>query len=297
VPKEPLYCENPECGRRLPDRPPSTPGRPPKYCQTKNGRRSESCSNIAKRRRAAPRVRGHIDLVEGDAVKVLATLPDRSVKLFIFDPPYPCKSAEGKYGIPMSLAAYFALAHEVTEVAADKLCDDGAFIFYVNVEETAEPWLDASARFGLRVARAQPFLWLKTLPDGKTLIPSRAMTRHDELIYVLQKGRGPLWFDKDPGLSRDRRLRAPLRGARDGGFSMKPPEIAKRLILATTESGDLVVDLFTGSGSTGLALQEINRLGPDRARRGLMIDISTGRAADMLDLRPVVFGGPRWRRR
>ena len=41
--------------------------------------------------------------------------------------------------------------------------------------------------------------------------------------------------------------------------TQKPVELLKRIILASTNEGDLILDQFCGSGTTGVAACELNR--------------------------------------
>jgi site-specific DNA-methyltransferase (adenine-specific) len=41
--------------------------------------------------------------------------------------------------------------------------------------------------------------------------------------------------------------------------TQKPEELLKRIIMATSEPGDLILDPFSGSGTTGLAAIKLNR--------------------------------------
>ena len=48
-------------------------------------------------------------------------------------------------------------------------------------------------------------------------------------------------------------------GANKGHCTEKPLELIKRIIAACSDSGDLIVDCFAGSGTTGVAAKELNR--------------------------------------
>jgi site-specific DNA-methyltransferase (adenine-specific) len=57
--------------------------------------------------------------------------------------------------------------------------------------------------------------------------------------------------------------------------TQKPIELLKRIILASTNEGDLILDPFCGSSTTGLACKELNRkyIGIDNVKEYLDLSI------------------------
>lgn len=90
----------------------------------------------------------------------------------------------------------------------------------------------------------------KNLPTEETIIP---ITKHlgltmEDLVpkFYNQKKDHSVW-NYDPDLSKM------------GHLTPKPVDLIKNIILHTTEEGDIVLDCFAGSGTTGVAAQELNR--------------------------------------
>jgi DNA modification methylase len=49
------------------------------------------------------------------------------------------------------------------------------------------------------------------------------------------------------------------RGEKTGYPTQKPEALLKRIILASTKEGDLVLDAFSGAGTTAVAAEKLNR--------------------------------------
>lgn len=98
----------------------------------------------------------------------------------------------------------------------------------------------------------------KELESGKIKF-SDDETRIIRKIYLAdQKGRVPetLWLSKDVGTTRE--ATAEVRALLDGESfeSPKPERLLERILYLATESGDLVLDSFAGSGTTGAVAQK-----------------------------------------
>ena len=80
----------------------------------------------------------------------------------------------------------------------------------------------------------------------------------------------------------------PTNGAEKTGYpNQKPEGIMKRVIAASSDPGDLVLDFFAGSGTTGLVA---NRMG----RRAVLVD-SNPEAIDVMRKRFSGIESVKWR--
>lgn len=83
------------------------------------------------------------------------------------------------------------------------------------------------------------------------------------------------------------RLTAPARNEKEFGShpTQKPLALLERIIAASSDSGDLIVDPFVGSGTTGLAAAKLGRrfIGIDTEKKYLELTATRYRAIDLTD--------------
>jgi len=101
----------------------------------------------------------------------------------------------------------------------------------------------------------------RELSEGK-IIYSQDERRIIRKIYLAdQEGRVPetLWFAKDVGTTREANgeVRSFVEG--DSFDTPKPERLLERLLILSTSPGDLVLDSFAGSGTTGAVAQKMGR--------------------------------------
>ena len=97
--------------------------------------------------------------------------------------------------------------------------------------------------------------WDKPNARPERLDIGRPMRSH-ETVFLLAAGPSMFWRSAQ-------RYRSvwtiSTRPGRHGHHSASPVELPRRCILATTEPGDLVLDPFAGSGTTGVAALDLGR--------------------------------------
>ncbi|HVC08014.1 MAG TPA: DNA methyltransferase [Solirubrobacterales bacterium] len=236
------------------------------FRQPARGRRKRYCTNahrnVAYRRRKGEGLRrGLVRLVEADARAFLASLPDECVDLIVTDPPYEFNRG-GQY-----FPRWFPdLPDEVwPEILAElyRVLAINAHAYIFCDWRTQRIFEDAAEGAGFRVGKR--IVWDKGSPSlGGTW---RSQT---ELILFLEKGNRPGNFK-----NRGNALHA-ARVAR-GYPTEKPVRILKALISQSSLSGELMLDPFCGSGSTGRAARALGR-------RALLCDVDAGFAAGRLRL-------------
>ena len=196
-----------------------------------------------------------------DARELLASLPDESADLIVTDPPYVFDRGDTHFREwfadlpdevwPGILVELYRVLHE----------DAHAYIFCD--WRTHRIFEDAAEGGGFRVGR--PIVWDK----GSPALGGTWRSQY-ELILFLEKGNRPGNFK-----NRGNVLRAP-RVAR-GYPTEKPVRILRSLISQSSLPGELVLDCFCGSGSTGRAARELGR-------RAVLCDVDAGFAARRLRL-------------
>src|SRR5690606_11527751 len=108
----------------------------------------------------------------------------------------------------------------------------------------------------------------KELAEGKIKFSSDE-TRIIRKIYLAdQEGRVPetIWFAQDVGTTRE--ANGEVRAFVEGDFfdTPKPERLLERVLMLATNSGDLVLDSFAGSGTTGA-------VGHKMGRRWIMVEL------------------------
>ena len=229
-------------------------GRRRRYC-------SDACRQRAYRRRHdGPPRRGLVKLYEADAREFLTNLPDGSVDLIVTDPPYKFDRGDSRFRewfdetIPdAEWPAIFREFHRVLDA------DSHAYV--LGDYRVHLVFAEAARNAGFRVHT--PLVWDKCSPGLGGLWRAQY-----ELIGVFEKGRRRGNFKgRSTVLSVPRVVRRyPTE---------KPVALLRQLISQSSDRGELVLDPFCGSGSTGRAARELGR-------RALLCDLDAVCAARKL---------------
>jgi site-specific DNA-methyltransferase (adenine-specific) len=231
-------------------------GRKPRYC-------SNACRQVAYRLRTnGERKRRLLRLVEGDARDLLASLPDGSVDLIVTDPPYEFDRGQGRFrnwfGASVADEDWPAIFAELYRVLRS---DAHAYVF---ADRRTLTFFDAAARaVGFRVR--MPLIWDKCSVGLGGIWRSQY-----ELIGFYGKGARTGNYRSRGDVLRASRVTR-------GYPTEKPVRLLRQLISQSSVRGELVLDPFCGSGSTGKAARELGR-------RGLLCDVDAGYAAARLRL-------------
>lgn len=192
-----------------------------------------------------------------DCLEALKLLPDKSVDLVLTDPPYGVGYEGGLFhsGDVQIQRKRKAIASDDNNVYPSlfsqsyrllKNGSGGAYVFFADAYShyciPPAPfakyqlliWGKSNAKYAAMMARYkhnyEPFLWLQKPPTkwrGATTEPAL------------------WWMDRDP--------------ANDMHPTQKPVELIKRMIRNSTDEGDLILDPFMGSGTTGVAAVQLGR--------------------------------------
>ena len=196
------------------------------------------------------------DVIHGDCLDVLATMPDAGVDAFVTDPPYGTNDGKGKRGGSGGGAAVFALEWDRAlpidwlAHAARALKPGGAVAAFTDTKRVGDLWAAGEAA-GLRPL--QLFYWTKTNPPPT---PRQNFASAVEAgVYFRKPGRA-LWWGGG-GWARNV-IDCPLAQADAGSQgrlhpTQKPLVVMQWLVGLVAAPGALVVDPFCGSGTTGVA--------------------------------------------
>lgn len=188
----------------------------------------------------------------GDCISVMQNMPSRSVDLIVADPPYieNYKTRDGRRVFSRAPQEWIEPAfRELGRVLKpDRFCVS----FY------GWPWIElfmaAWKKSGFRPV--SHLVWIKSYPSRSGYTRS-----HHEAAYLLTKGRPP-------------KSECPSKDVLEWDYTdnrhhptEKPVSAINSLIESFSQPGDIVLDPFAGSGTTGVAAQKCDR-------RFILIEIS-----------------------
>lgn len=179
-------------------------------------------------------VLGDLDIRPGDFREVLAGISE--TVLILTDPPYP--------------AEYLPLWSDLGKFAADKLIDGGSLIAYSG--QSLLPEVLDRLRPHLR------YWWTIALIHGATqMIPGKFVSAGwKPLLWFVKEARGSKTMLADT--VQGGTARKTVATGDDGSWAQSVIPL-EPIISALTAPGDLIVDPFAGSGTTGLAALRFGR--------------------------------------
>jgi DNA modification methylase len=245
-------------------------------------------------------------IIIGDVIECLRSMEDGGFQAVVADPPY-FQVLEGETWDNQWQSAddYVRWFESWVELAAKKLRDDGLFFIFGQPGKREHVWIHVMARLCAKLQFHDMLIWDRAVGYNER---SDSFTPCYEMILVLRKSAGTsAYFDKDAVripyddatiqvYLRDKRyadaearkqhlakgkyatniLRVPsLKGQskeKAGHPSQKPMRLIRDLVSCSTRKGDAVLDLFSGSGTTAVACEELGRrwigieIHPDYAR-------------------------------
>lgn len=214
-----------------------------------------------------------IQVYQADAIEFMRLLPDASVDHVITDPPYSphthknMRGNRGAAGIatrdvgfaPMTAALRRAFAREAVRVAR-------GWIVVFSDWESVTWWRLAIDAAGGSYRRVIPWIrWSspqfnkRAPPTGSEAIAVGQGTR--PVVIAKPAERQAWWLNGGRTHYSVKCLRAnqDLGNGRKKEQTEKPVELMKQIIEDCTQPGDLVLDPFAGSGTTGEACIELGR--------------------------------------
>jgi ParB family chromosome partitioning protein len=204
------------------------------------------------RRAATPAPeRAECRILEGDVLDVLSALQDRP-HCVVTDPPYGLdvhRTRQGGQDYADGEEYALALLRSTCDLLKHRL-DPSAHLYFFSGYTYLAAFKGVLSEFF--EVQDNPIVWVKdnhTMCDFSKWYPSK----HE---YIL--------FAKMPG--SDRRLArcvpdvlTSARSRETGHSAEKPPELLRTLIEQSTLPGEIVLDPFAGSGSTGVAASDLKR--------------------------------------
>ena len=219
-------------------------------------------------------------VINGDSLQVLAQIPDNTVDMCFADPPFNLDKKYGTYKDQRAVEDYLAWCERWLRELVRVTKPSGS-IFVHNIPK----WLTYYAGILNQIAHFRHWIaWdAMSAPLGKTLLPA-----HYGILFYSKQAKGTKFFEvraphktcrecgaflKDYGGKKDQmhpfgmlvsdvwtdihRIRHNKR--RDPHPCQLPIHLLERLILMTTDEGDLVLDPFLGTGTTAIAAKRLSR--------------------------------------
>ncbi len=213
----------------------------------------------------------NIDVRCGDAIGLFKSLDDESINLIIADPPYNLGKDYGNNHDLKGFDEYILFTKEWLMEAKRVLKPNGTIYVFMGVRFI-------SYLYGVMDRELQLFfnswiVWHYTQGLGKT---KGFSPRHDDIL-VFNKGKEFVFNLDDIRVPQKfYRERNNMRGANPGDVwqfshvhysnpnrqnhpTQKPEGVIERIVLASSNENDLILDPFSGSGTTLRVCQQLNR--------------------------------------
>ena len=241
-----------------------------------------------------------LTLYNNDCFEILPKLPENSIDCIITDPPYflsndgiTCKSGKmvsvnkGKWDKRKGFDEVYNFNLDWIEESYRVLKEGGTLWVsgtYHNIY-TIGSIIDSID--DLRILNN--ITWVKTSPPPN--LSCRFFTHSTETILWVRKGKkSKHFFDYDlmKEVNGGKQMKdvwimgRPKKVEKEFGKhpTQKPEEIIERMVLSSTQEGDVILDMFNGSGTTGVVSRRLNRdyIGFDLEKEYL--DVSIRRIED-----------------
>ena len=248
-------------------------------------------------------------ILQGDCIAEMARLPDRSVDMIFADPPYNLQlggdlfrpegsrvhAVDDEWDKFESLTTYDNFTRDWLEQARRVLKDDGTIWVigsYHNIYRVGSLLQDAN--FWI----LNDVVWRKTNPMPN-FRGTRFTNAHETLIWCAknEKARYTFNYRAMKALNDDLQMRSdwllPIcAGAErvkgeDGSKAhptQKPEALLYRILLACTKPGDVVLDPFFGTGTTGADARRLGRRWIGIERESAYVEVARERIASTLPL-------------
>lgn len=237
-------------------------------------------------------------LIVGDSQTILPTLPAGAFQTCVTSPPYWSLrdySIKGQIGLEMSLSDYLKSLVAVFEEVRRVLCDDGTLWLNIGDSFTSggRTWRAPDKKNPFRAMDVRPptpeglkpkdligvpwrlafalqeagwylradVIWNK--PNCQPESVKDRPTRSHEYVFLFSKSERYSYDHEAVRGPNDRNLRTVwdinTRAQKDAHVAMFPPELVERCLALASRDGDLVLDPFVGSGTTGLVALGMGR--------------------------------------
>ncbi len=210
-------------------------------------------------------------LVIGDCVQAMRDFPSESVDLIIADPPYNLGKDYGNGSDSRQRQEYLKFTHEWLTEANRLLKPHGSIYVFMGFRFISRMYIVLEEELGLDFNGW--IAWHYTQGMGRT---KGFSPRHDDILFFSKSKVFTFNLDNIRVPQKYYRSRNNMRGANPGDVwefshvhycqesrtahpTQKPEGIIERMVLASSNENDLVLDPFVGSGTTLRVCQQLGR--------------------------------------
>lgn len=219
-------------------------------------------------------------IIQGDCLEILKSIPDESIDITFADPPFNLKKKYNTTKDSLETIDYLSWCNLwLNEMV--RITKSSGSIFIHNIPK----WLTFYASHLNKVAHFKHWIsWdAPTAPMGKTLQPNHYgilfyakdsnNLKFYEIRYPHKRNRTDGYLQKDYGGKKDQLHpfgplisdvwtdihRIKHNKYRDNHPCQLPIHLLERIILMSTDENDIVLDPFSGTGTTALAAKRLGR--------------------------------------
>lgn len=216
----------------------------------------------------------------GDAIEELKKIPDKSINLIVTDPPYNLNKDYGNNQDKLEFEEYLEFSRAWLKEAKRVLTDDGTLYVFMGMRYISYIYTILEQELGMTFNSW--ITWFYTQGIGKT---KGFSPRHDDILMFTKHSK-KFVFNLDLIRVPQKYYRSVnnMRGANPGNVwefshmhycnknrkkhpTQKPEGLYERMILASSNEGDTILDPFVGSGT-------LLRVCQQTGRKGIGIDIN-----------------------
>ena len=207
----------------------------------------------------------------GDCVELMRRVPDESVDLVIADPPYNLGKDYGNESDSRKRDEYLAFSRDWLRHAKRILKPTGSIYVFMGFRFISRLYLILEDE--LELFFNGWISWHYTQGMGRT---KGFSPRHDDILYFSRSKKYTFNLDDIRVPQKYYRSRNNMRGANPGDVwqfshvhycqesrtdhpTQKPEGLIERMVLASSNANDLVLDPFAGSGTTMRVCQQTDR--------------------------------------
>ncbi|MDR2486282.1 MAG: site-specific DNA-methyltransferase [Treponema sp.] len=212
-----------------------------------------------------------LEVIEGDALEYLEKIDSQSADVVIADPPYNLGKHYGNNTDKKTFDEYIAFSLKWIQESKRILKDTGTIYIFMGVRFIS--YLYSILEREYNFIFNSWITWHYTQGLGKT---KGFSPRHDDILMFTKTKKYKFFLDNVRVPQKYYRSINNMRGANPGDVwtfshvhycntdrqahpTQKPEALIERMILASTEEKDVVLDLFSGSGTTLRVCQQLNR--------------------------------------
>lgn len=212
-----------------------------------------------------------IKIILGDALSEMQKIKSNSVDLIIADPPYNLGKDYGNGSDSQNFEDYILFTKKWTKEASRILKQTGTIYVFMGFRFISNLYQILQENNNLLFVNW--ICWHYTQGIGKT---KGFSPRHDDILMFSKSANYTFNLDSVRVPQKYYRSRNNMRGANPGDVwefshihycqenrqnhpTQKPEGLIERIVLASSNEGDLVVDPFSGSGTTLRVCQQLNR--------------------------------------